>query len=186
MLKDIFLIAFKEHNFYPVSNFRGAQTELQLETEDARLGGPAKLLLFGMRIANGHCNWSGAFHLNALVVVLIEDQKGATVWSKTEWFQLYSTYNYFRCFRRILLVNNQLKRQEKKRVISTYLCLQLCGGLAGARGTQQSWNRVTSLVCCLHKVVGRGGSSVFKSWEKGCGVCKGVWQQWHRRGVLLA
>lgn len=84
VLQDVALVALKEQNPDPVFDLGGAQAQLQLETEDAILGGPAELLLLGVGIADGHCDGGGAFYLHALVVVLVVDQKGAAVWRRAQ------------------------------------------------------------------------------------------------------
>lgn len=84
VLQNVALVALKEQNLDPVSDLRGAQAQLQLETEDAILRGPAELLLLGIGIADSHCDGGGALHLHTLVVVLIVDQKGAAVWRQAQ------------------------------------------------------------------------------------------------------
>lgn len=95
MLEVTTLIAFKEEDLHPVFNLCGPQTELEGQAEDARFGGPAKLLLFGMRIAGGHRHGGGTLHPYALVVVLVEDQEGATVWSRTEQLQKMNLQSHY-------------------------------------------------------------------------------------------
>lgn len=87
VLEDITLITFKEDHLYPVFNFCRSQAELEAEAEDARFGGPTKLLLFGVRIALGHRDGGGGLHLNAFVVVLVVDEEGAAVWRRTAQLQ---------------------------------------------------------------------------------------------------
>lgn len=84
VLQDVALVALIEQNLDPVLDLGGAHTQLQLETEDARLGGPAELLLLGAGIADGHCDGGGALHLHALIVFLVEDQEGAAVWRQAQ------------------------------------------------------------------------------------------------------
>lgn len=84
VLQDVALVALEEQNLDPVFNLSGAQAQLQLETEDTILRGPAELLLLGVGIADGHCDGGGALYFHTLVVVLIVDQKGAAVWRKAQ------------------------------------------------------------------------------------------------------
>ena len=87
VLEDITLITLKEDHLHPVCNFGRRQAELELKAEDARLGGPTKLLLFGVRIALGHRDGGGGLHLDAFVVVLVVDEEGAAVWRRAEQLQ---------------------------------------------------------------------------------------------------
>lgn len=84
VLQDVALVALKEQNLDPVFDLSGAQAQLQLEIEDAILGGPAELLLLGVGIADSHRDGGGALHLHTLVVVLVVDQKGAAVWRRAQ------------------------------------------------------------------------------------------------------
>lgn len=79
MLEITVVITFKEEDLHPVFYLCCPQTELEGETENTRLGSPTKLLLFGMRITRGQSYRGGALHLDALVVVIVENQEGATV-----------------------------------------------------------------------------------------------------------
>jgi len=54
MLEVTVLITFKEEHLDPVLNLCSPQTEFKGQTEDTRFGGPAELLLFGMRVTAGH------------------------------------------------------------------------------------------------------------------------------------
>lgn len=84
VLQGVALVARKEQNLDPVSDLSSAQTQLQLETEEAILRGPAELLLLGVGIADSYCDGGGALHLHTLVVVLIVDQEGAAVWRQSQ------------------------------------------------------------------------------------------------------
>lgn len=79
MLQLTLLVAFEEDHLDPVFDLGGCQTELEGQAEDAGLRGPAKLLLFGMRVTVCHGYGGSAVHSHALVVVVIEDEKRTTV-----------------------------------------------------------------------------------------------------------
>lgn len=96
MLELAILITIKEDHLHPVFNLCGPQTKLEGQTEDARFRCPTKLLLFGVRITNGHRQGGGTLNLYALVVVLIEDQEGAAVWSTTGQLQQHILYDNFK------------------------------------------------------------------------------------------
>lgn len=116
MLEVTALVTFKEEHLHPVFNLCGPHTELEGQAEDARFGGPSKLLVLGMRITGGHRHGRGTLHLHALVVVLVEDQEGAAVWSRRKQLQQKCFYDP------VALVHST--HEGIACVRCTYLCLQ--------------------------------------------------------------
>lgn len=183
MLEVIILITFNEEHLHPVFNLCGSQAELEGQTEEARLGGPAKLLLFGMRVTRSHGYWGGTLHLHAFVVVLIEDQEGATVWSKEKQLQ-HITDMYTKLICKLItpaFPHSQVEKTETNmRGVHTYVS----SNAEDLQQTQSQSKMYTGWHYPWLFVVsgGEGGVRAFQSWGKRSAACGE--QQWHRDMML--